>query len=126
MTLSISAASTQAYKAGISMSQKPNNIELDKDGYLKNLNDWTPEVAIQLGREMSLELSDNHWEIIKAMQKFYRQYEISPAMRPLIKYIGLELGQEKANSIYLMTLFPPSPAKIASKIAGLPRPDNCL
>lgn len=108
------------------MSQRLNDIELDKDGYLKNLDDWSAEIAIQLGREESLELSDNHWEIIKTLQKFYHQYEISPAMRPLIKYISIELGKEKANSIYLMTLFPPSPARIASKIAGLPRPDNCL
>lgn len=108
------------------MSQTLNGIELDKEGYLKNLNDWSPEIAMQLARQESLELSDNHWEIINTLQKFYRQYEISPAMRPLIKYIGIELGKEKANSIYLMTLFPPSPAKIASKIAGLPRPDNCL
>lgn len=126
MTSSSSAASIQAYRAGINMGQTLNDIELDKEGYLKNLNDWSPEIAMQLARRESLELSNNHWEIINTLQKFYRQYEISPAMRPLIKYIGIELGKEKANSIYLMTLFPPSPAKIASKIAGLPRPDNCL
>lgn len=108
------------------MIKKLADIELDKDGYLTNLRDWSPEIAAELGREESLELSDEHWEIINALQTFYRQYEISPAMRPLVKYIGIELGKEKANSIYLMRLFPPSPARIASKIAGLPRPDNCL
>ena len=36
------------------------------------------------------------------------------------------LGKEKSRSIYLMQLFPPSPARVASKIAGLPRPENCL
>jgi tRNA 2-thiouridine synthesizing protein E len=47
-------------------------------------------------------------------------------MRPLVKYIGQRLGKEKGNSIYLLQLFPGSPAKLASKIAGLPRPENCL
>ena len=51
---------------------------------------------------------------------------LSPAMRPLAKYIKLHLGAEKANSIYLMQLFPQSPAKYLAKIAGLPRPENCL
>lgn len=108
------------------MKNPLDNIALDKDGYLKNLNDWSEDIANQLAREESIELNDRHWEVIRALQKFYQQYEISPAMRPLIKFIGIELGKEKASSIYLMTLFPPSPARIASKIAGLPRPDNCL
>lgn len=104
----------------------PTNIALDKKGYLKNLSDWNSEVALLLAKNEQITLTHAHWEIITSMQKFYRQFEISPAMRALVKYIGLELGKDKGNSIYLMTLFPPSPARIASKIAGLPRPDNCL
>ena len=37
-----------------------------------------------------------------------------------------EWGKEKGSSMYLLQLFPGSPAKIGSKIAGLPKPDNCL
>jgi tRNA 2-thiouridine synthesizing protein E len=51
---------------------------------------------------------------------------MSPAMRALVKYTEKKLGPEKGRSIYLLNLFPPSPAKVASKIAGLPRPTNCL
>jgi tRNA 2-thiouridine synthesizing protein E len=47
-------------------------------------------------------------------------------MRPLVKRTGQALGADKGRSIYLQQLFPPSPARIASKIAGLPRPANCL
>ncbi len=47
-------------------------------------------------------------------------------MRPLVKYCALKLGPDKGRSIYLMSLFPGSPAKLGSKIAGLPKPDNCL
>tara|TARA_B110000971_G_C19808998_1_gene407912 strand:- start:140 stop:283 length:144 start_codon:yes stop_codon:yes gene_type:complete len=47
-------------------------------------------------------------------------------MRPLIKTIAAALDISKARSIYLMQLFPPNPAKIAAKIAGLPKPKNCL
>jgi tRNA 2-thiouridine synthesizing protein E len=47
-------------------------------------------------------------------------------MRPLVKQVREQLGEDKANSIYLMQLFPGSPAKLLAKIAGLPRPTNCL
>ncbi|MBD5769951.1 TusE/DsrC/DsvC family sulfur relay protein [Marinomonas colpomeniae] len=99
---------------------------LDEEGYLLNLQDWTPELANQLARELNLELTDAHWEIIHLLRNFYNEYEVSPAMRPLVKTVSKALGSEKGRSIYLMTLFPGSPPKLAAKIAGLPKPANCL
>ena len=46
--------------------------------------------------------------------------------RPLVKLVGPRLGPAKGRSIYLRQLFPDSPAKLAARLAGLPRPDNCL
>lgn len=110
----------------MSLNLNEHNIELDKDGYLVNLDDWTPVVAIQLAHEEKITLTNLHWEIINVLQSFYKEYQISPAMRALVKYTEKQLGPEKGKSIYLLSLFPPSPAKVASKIAGLPRPTNCL
>lgn len=101
-------------------------IATDKEGYIKNLSDWTPEVADAIAKAEKIDLSDAHWEIIHLLQTFYQEFEIAPAMRPLVKMVKQNLGEEKGNSIYLMRLFPESPAKLASKIAGLPRPTNCL
>ncbi|USD19832.1 TusE/DsrC/DsvC family sulfur relay protein [Microbulbifer variabilis] len=101
-------------------------IPLDKEGYLQDLDDWSRDVAEELAHAEKIELTNAHWEVIELLQEFYRQFELSPAMRPLVKFIGQRLGLEKGRSIYLMQLFPPSPAKVASKIAGLPKPTNCL
>ncbi|WP_444957973.1 TusE/DsrC/DsvC family sulfur relay protein [Microbulbifer sp. ZKSA002] len=101
-------------------------IPLDKEGYLRNLSDWSRDAALQLANAEGIELTEEHWQVIELLQEFYREFELSPAMRPLVKYIGQHLGAEKGRSIYLMQLFPPSPAKVASKIAGLPKPTNCL
>lgn len=101
-------------------------IALDKDGYLVNLNDWDKEAAKALAAQENILITPAHWEIINLLQEFYREFELSPAMRALVKYTEKKLGPEKGKSIYLLQLFPPSPAKIASKIAGLPRPTNCL
>jgi tRNA 2-thiouridine synthesizing protein E len=101
-------------------------IALDKDGYLINLNDWNQVAANTLAAQENILLTPAHWEIITLLQEFYREFQLSPAMRAFVKYTEKKLGPEKGNSIYLLQLFPPSPAKIASKIAGLPRPTNCL
>lgn len=102
------------------------DITLDNDGYLLNLNDWDNNVANILATQENISLTPAHWEIIALLQEFYREFELSPAMRALVKYTEKKLGPEKGRSVYLLQLFPPSPAKIASKIAGLPRPTNCL
>lgn len=101
-------------------------IELDSEGFLVNLQDWNQSIAAQLAIAEGIELGDGHWEIITQTRGFYQHYKLSPAMRPLVKYIRQQLGPDKGNSIYLMQLFPGSPAKLISKIAGLPKPDNCL
>jgi tRNA 2-thiouridine synthesizing protein E len=71
-------------------------------------------------------LNKDHWDVIHALRNFYADTGISPAMRILVKIVKQKVSLEKGNSIHLLTLFPGSPAKIAAKIAGLPRPTNCL
>lgn len=98
----------------------------DAEGFLRRLDDWSPDVARQIAMDEGVELGTAHWEIIELLRAYYAEFDSSPAMRPLVKYCGMKLGAEKGRSIYLLSLFPGSPAKIGSKIAGLPKPDNCL
>ncbi len=108
------------------MTVDQQSIQLDKEGFLKDLNQWSPKVAERLALNEEITLTPEHWEIIQLLQQFYREFDLSPAMRPLVNYVGQQLGSEKGKSIYLLSLFPGSPAKFAAKIAGLPKPDNCL
>lgn len=98
----------------------------DKEGFLIDLETWSEAIAKTIAQSEGIQLSAEHWEIIYLLRDFYQQYELSPAMRPLVKAARTKLGEEKGSSHYLLSLFPGSPAKIASKIAGLPKPDNCL
>ncbi|HEY5679216.1 MAG TPA: TusE/DsrC/DsvC family sulfur relay protein [Pseudomonadales bacterium] len=102
------------------------SIETDKEGYLVDLADWSEAVAEQLAANEGISLTDDHWALIQIIRAFYDQFEVSPAMRVLVKHTREQLGEEKGNSIYLLKLFPGSPAKLLAKIAGLPRPTNCL
>ncbi|QAX81799.1 TusE/DsrC/DsvC family sulfur relay protein [Candidatus Pseudomonas adelgestsugas] len=101
-------------------------LKLDKDGYLIDPNDWSNDIVNVLANAENLKLTADHWEIINLVRDFYVEYQLSPAMRPLIKYIALKIGHRKGNSLYLNKLFNGTPAKLAAKLAGLPRPTNCF
>lgn len=102
------------------------DIALDQDGYLQSLDDWSPDVACALASAEGLELTPDHWQIIELLRSFYAQYQLSPATRPLIKYVAQQLGADKGNSLHLNRLFNGTPAKLAAKLAGLPKPTNCI
>lgn len=101
--------------------------ERNNEGFLEDASTWSPEVATVIADEDNLALGENHWEIIMFLRGFYKEHEISPpSNRLFVKAVKDAMGEEKGNSIYLMQLFPGTPAKTACRIAGLPRPTNCL
>jgi tRNA 2-thiouridine synthesizing protein E len=100
--------------------------DVDKDGFLKNLSCWNEAVAYGIAQTDNIELTASHFEIIYLLRTFYQDHQVAPANRPFVKMVQLALGKDKGNSIYLMTLFPQSPAKLAAKISGLPKPPNCF
>jgi len=101
-------------------------FETDEEGYLANLNEWTPEVATAMAKDEDVELTENHWEVINFLREYYEEYQIAPAVRVLTKAIGKKLGPDKGNSKYLYELFPYGPGKQACKYAGLPKPTGCV
>lgn len=101
-------------------------IATDAEGYLKDIKDWTPDIATAMAAAEGILLTPAHWEIINLLQDFYQEFQLSPAMRALVKRTAQVYGPDKGKSIYLLELFPPSPARVACKIAGLPRPTNCF
>ncbi len=99
---------------------------LDEEGYLLSLDRWDESVAVELACRENIKLTEAHWEIIRLIRKFYQRYQMAPASRALISYVKKELGSDKGRSVYVMRLFGGSPAKTVAKIAGLPKPDNCI
>ncbi|ROU00037.1 TusE/DsrC/DsvC family sulfur relay protein [Marinobacter sp. R17] len=100
----------------------------NSEGFLENPEAWTPPVAERIAAESDIALNDAHWEIIHMLRDFYAEHEMAPpAARFFVKAVKQHFGEEKGNSIYLMQLFPGTSAvKVACRIAGLPRPTNCL
>ena len=105
---------------------KTKHVAVDGEGYLKNLADWDEEVALCLAETSSIRMTGAHWEVIHVVRNFYHDHQLSPPMRALVKLVQRELGNDKGRSVYLMKLFGGSAAKTANKLAGLPRPSNCI
>ncbi len=101
-------------------------IAVDQEGFLVDLNDWSEPVAEALSNAEGIELQAEHWEILHLLREFYQEFQLSPATRPLIKFTTLKLGPDKGNSMHLNRLFKGTPAKLAAKLAGLPKPSNCI
>ncbi|MFB1011732.1 MAG: TusE/DsrC/DsvC family sulfur relay protein [Thiopseudomonas sp.] len=102
------------------------SIGLDEDLCLLDLDDWSEAVAASLAREEGIELTPAHWEVLWLVREFYRTFELSPANRALVRYARQQLGEDKGNSLYLNALFNGKPARIACRLAGLPKPANCF
>jgi len=110
----------------MSIELNGKTYETDEEGYLTNLADWNEEIADVIAKQENVEMTENHWEVVNFLRKYYDEYQIAPAVRVLTKAIGKSLGPDKGNSKYLYELFPYGPAKQACKIAGLPKPTGCV
>ena len=98
----------------------------EQNNYLNDLPCWSENLALELGIKEGLALSKEQIEILIVARNFYADYGFSPSMRPLCKMVTAKLGANKGRSLYLNKLFPGSPAKLAAKLAGLPKPKNCI
>ena len=101
-------------------------IETYSEGYLKDTTLWSEGLAAAIAANEGIELSPEHWEVVRFVRAFYLEFNTSPAIRMLVKAMANTFGEEKGNSRYLYRLFPKGPAKQATKIAGLPKPVKCI
>ena len=100
--------------------------EMSDKHYLSKLPTWCADDAARIAAEDGINLSLNHLDVLDAARHFYDQYGFSPSMWPLCKTVAEHCGLDKGRSIYLLQLFPGSPAKLVARYAGLPKPKNCI
>lgn len=101
-------------------------ILTNADGYLRKLADWDQDIAAIIAHTEGINLTPDHWLVVNFLRSFYLQYQMTPALRIMVKQLTTELSADKANSIYLQSLFPGGIFKQGSKIAGLPKPVRCI
>ncbi len=97
-----------------------HSVEVNDEGFFTDPDAWTEDMAPELAKAEGIdELTDKHWTVIHFMRKEYAEKGTGPTVRVLGKTSGVSVKE-------LYELFPKGPAKMAAKIAGIPKPRGCI
>lgn len=95
-------------------------VDLDAEGFFRKPEQWKPELAQEIAYSGGIdELTPRHWQVIDYMRDTYLRTGSAPTIRTLGKASGVPVKE-------LYQLFPKGPAKLAAKIAGIPKPRGCI
>lgn len=96
------------------------DVELNDEGFFVHPEQWTEDMAPELAKREGIdELSDRHWEVIRFMRAEFLEKGAGPTVRVLGRASGVPVKE-------LYQLFPKGPAKMAAKVAGIPKPRGCI
>ncbi|RKZ79094.1 MAG: sulfur relay protein DsrC [Candidatus Parabeggiatoa sp. nov. 1] len=97
-------------------------IESTEKGYLLNVEDWNEEVAKAIAAQEGIEeLTQRHWDLINYLRDEYlNNAGNQPNMRNIVKAMQKNWDDKKVDAKALYMLFPESPDKQGSQVAGLP------
>ena len=95
-------------------------VTVSDDGFFADPQQWREEMAPQIAQESGVEsLTPQHWQVVRFMRHEYEAKGTGPTVRVLGKASGVPVKE-------LYQLFPKGPAKVAAKIAGIPKPRGCI
>jgi TusE/DsrC/DsvC family sulfur relay protein len=96
------------------------DVDVDDEGFFTDPAQWTEAMAPELAAAEDIdELTDRHWEVLRFMRAEQEEKGTGPTVRILGKTSGVPVRE-------LFKLFPTGPAKIAAKVAGIPKPRGCI
>ena len=95
-------------------------VEVNDEGFFTDPDQWTEAMAPELAAAEGIdELTDQHWTVLRFMRTEFAAKGTGPTVRVLGKTSGVTVKE-------LYQLFPKGPAKIAARIAGIPKPRGCI
>jgi tRNA 2-thiouridine synthesizing protein E len=93
--------------------------ERDSDGYLLDMNRWTPEIGRAMAQIDGYVLDDAKWAHIVKAREYYEEGGVVPPIRKFAKFVG-----EDQKNIFELWLT--GPMKPITKYGGLPKPTGCV
>ena len=91
----------------------------DGDGYLTEMDGWTPEIGRAMADADGVELDDSKWEQILKAREYYEENGVVPPIRKFAKYIA-------ADQKEIFRQWMSGPMKPITKYGGLPKPTGCV
>jgi len=96
------------------------DVVVNDEGFLEQPEQWTEAIGVAIAAQEGIEsLTPQHWQVVNFMRKEYLEKGTGPTVRALGKTSGVSVKE-------LYQLFPKGPAKLAAKIAGIPKPRGCI
>jgi tRNA 2-thiouridine synthesizing protein E len=97
-------------------------IEVDSEGYLRHLGDWSEDFARALAAKEELTLTDAHWQVVAFLRAYYAEHGVQAQVRSMIRHFSAVWGPDRGNNHSLHALFPRGgPQKQGNRLAGLLR-----
>jgi dissimilatory sulfite reductase related protein len=96
------------------------DVVRNDEGFFVDPQQWTEAMAPALAAQEGIsDVTDRHWQVIRFMRSEYLEKGTGPTVRVLGKASGVSIKE-------LYELFPKGPAKVAARIAGIPKPRGCI
>ena len=93
---------------------------VDAEGYVIDPQDWSEALAQEFARQENIQLTEDHWEVIRFMREYFDEHQVIPDARHVMKHLATRLGTASRNMLF--ELFPYGYVKQACRIAGMKRP----
>ncbi len=94
-------------------------VHVDDEGFMTSYDEWDEEIAKELAKNIGIELTDEHWRVVKFLREDFAETGETPTLRRVSKVGGFPTKE-------LFKLFPKKPAKKMAYVAGLPKPHGCV
>jgi tRNA 2-thiouridine synthesizing protein E len=100
-------------------------IEIDSEGYLRHTDEWSESLAVYLAEKEDISLNEMHWEVIRFIRQYYKDYHIPPMPMVILKAVNTLAGYARYTMKSLCGLFQGSSIRKACQLAGIPKPPGC-
>ena len=94
----------------------------DSSGFISDNAMWSEDFAISVAKEFKLEMTHEHWEIIRLIRSLYDESQIVPELRTVLRYLKINNSSKIVDRKYIYSLFPYGYGQQACMIAGMREP----
>ncbi len=94
-------------------------VHVNEEGFLTEFDEWNEEIAKVLAKNIEINLTDAHWNVLKFLRSDFKDQGETATTRRVATVGGIAVKEQ-------FVLFPKKPGKKMSYIAGLPKPHGCV
>jgi tRNA 2-thiouridine synthesizing protein E len=98
-------------------------VAVDEQGFLVDPDEWNERVAETMAQALGVELTDEHWAVVRFMRRFLDEHGVAADARFVFQFVADKTGgSQAAGRNRFFDLFPYGYVGQACKIAGMRQP----